>query len=134
MLSEDGKKLTKIYKENKKEQIKIYDLAGNETIQTIEVNDISDGKEEDKTPPKEDGTNPPKEDGTTPPKEDGNNTTPPKEDGTTSPSDKPYEDNTISKDKIPNAGRKILSITAIVSVIILAIVFAIKNRSYKDIK
>ena len=39
-ISEDKKKLTKIYYENKTEEVKIYDMAGNENKVLIEVNNI----------------------------------------------------------------------------------------------
>lgn len=43
ILSEDKKTLTKRYAANTKEEIKIYDMAGNETVKTIEINNIDHG-------------------------------------------------------------------------------------------
>ena len=42
-LSEDKKTLTKRYTANTKEEIKIYDMAGNETVKKVEINNIDHG-------------------------------------------------------------------------------------------
>ena len=44
-LSEDEKTLTKTYTANTKEDIKILDIAGNETVKTVEINNIVENKE-----------------------------------------------------------------------------------------
>jgi len=46
-LGEDGKTLTKEYKENTKEEVTIKDIAGNETKQEIKIENIEEGKEQE---------------------------------------------------------------------------------------
>ena len=114
-LSEDKKSLTKTYSANQEEEISIYDLAGNESKINIEIKNITDKSTIDKN------------------NDNGNPNTSDKNTDKTLEQEGAQKDGTLATEVIPKAGNKCIVIILIAG-IVLAAIFGIKNRKFKDIK
>ncbi len=118
-LSEDGKKLTKKFKENTSEKLTVTDELGNETTIDINVTQVGSNKGNNNNNSNDDGNN----------EGNGSNSI----DDLWGSGSFGKKDPTLSDKLIPNTGKTII-ITLCIAIVLLTILAVYQYKKYKDIK